>query len=102
VVQAIPGATLNGFYIGEVQRVNGSREDLDGWGLNLSGAVHERLQATVFYYKLKFDDQAAWSADTLGLRLQGDHDINGSRSPATGWLLHDAQVYDLIYQYSSF
>jgi len=71
--------TINAFYIDRVNRVNGMDEELDGFGLNLNYAVAPWLNATAFYYSLRFDNQPGWSNDTAGVRLTGSHEF----APAT-------------------
>lgn len=71
--------TANLFYLDRVNRVNGTDEKLDGFGINLNYPVASWLNATAFYYSLKFDNQPGWSNDTAGARLTGSQEF----APAT-------------------
>lgn len=70
---------INLFYIDRVQRVDGSRENLDGWGINVAHRWNDQFQSTVFYYRLEFDQRAAWSADTLGILLRAHQNWDNTR-----------------------
>lgn len=59
------------FYLDRVTRVNGDREDLTGFGVNLAYALRPEIKVEAFAFRLDFDDLANFSNDTLGVRLTG-------------------------------
>ncbi|MCC5838898.1 MAG: alginate export family protein [Opitutales bacterium] len=67
----VENLAVNAFYLDRVKRVDGSGQDLTGLGLNLRYTVAPSLAVTAFAYRLDFDRMAAWSNDTIGLRLTG-------------------------------
>lgn len=77
VFTGVPGTAISAFYIDKVHRVNGSNESLNGWGLNVRYSGIAGVALTGFAYLLDFDRQAAWSADTFGVRVNGTVDQLG-------------------------
>lgn len=69
--------SVKGFYLAEQHAVNGTHNELDAFGLNISYAFAEAFKLTGFGYDIEGDDvgNAGISNQTLGLRATGSFSI---------------------------
>lgn len=82
-IQTFDGATaefsgvdklsFKGFYLAEQHAVNGTHNELDAFGVNVSYAFNKGFKLTGFYYNIEGDDvgNANASNSTIGLRAVG-------------------------------
>ncbi|MCH6256675.1 alginate export family protein [Puniceicoccaceae bacterium K14] len=58
-------------YLDAVHRITAGSEDLSGLLANGAFSISPELNVTAFIYSLDFDNRAAWSSDTYGVRATG-------------------------------
>ena len=71
--------SVKGFFLDEQHAVNGTHNELDAYGLNVSYAFAKGFNLTGFYYDIEGDDtgNAAASNKTIGLRATGAFTFSG-------------------------
>ena len=69
--------SVKGFYLAEQHAVNGTHNELDAFGLNVTYKFCKEFKLTGFYYDIEGDDtgNANASNETIGLRAVGGFDV---------------------------
>lgn len=67
----VENLTVNAFYLDGVERVLGTSNELDAYGLNVSYKFAPTAVLTAFYYDIENEDAAAFDNKTVGLRYVG-------------------------------
>ena len=67
----VENLAVNAFYIGQINRINDTHIDMDGFGLNAGYAFSKALKVVGFYYDFDDSDLGLWDTETLGLRATG-------------------------------
>ncbi len=72
-VTAVENLVVRGFYLDEVNRINGSQIGIDAFGINTAYAFGKPLKLVGFYYDLDDTElQARWDSETIGFRASGE------------------------------
>lgn len=72
-VTGVENLVVRGFFLDEVNRVNGTQIGIDAFGINTAYAFGKPLKLVGFYYDLEDTETLArWDSETIGLRASGE------------------------------